>query len=384
MPLANVTVKECTVSEPFDRDQRDTSVKQLERIQRQADQVAQVFPELRQKWSVIRNMLSTFRSKARLKTQLHSQVEEQLQTVAKLVFELQEISLPVNETNLIGFRNMTSRQLTLLAQQLNTLKIAMDGKRKLRRRSNVKSIKLDTIEELDENVEFRSASKRFDPNRPQVIDSDALMKLFGYTSETEEMIESDTESLGEFIEISEGREVKIVTTRQTNREPCSESTDRTSESINQAKMDTTTPGDEHKTTEHHETTEELNNVMQPYTTSDLMKAQGSDDDLSLILYFLKNNVEPAQSDVAISSPAAKKLLINKEFYYLDDNGILHNVSKNGVQRWVVPRKYREEVMSLNHDLVCTGHQGVQRTRERIKGRYFWYRIHSDVRVRKIM
>jgi hypothetical protein len=27
---------------------------------------------------------------------------------------------------------------------------------------------------------------------------------------------------------------------------------------------------------------------------------------------------------------------------------------------------KEEIMSLNHDLVCTGHQGVQRTRERIK------------------
>ncbi len=36
-------------------------------------------------------------------------------------------------------------------------------------------------------------------------------------------------------------------------------------------------------------------------------------------------------------------------------------------------------MSLSHDLVCTGHQGVQRTRERIKARYYWYRMHSDVR-----
>jgi DNA-binding transcriptional regulator/RsmH inhibitor MraZ len=48
-------------------------------------------------------------------------------------------------------------------------------------------------------------------------------------------------------------------------------------------------------------------------------------------------------------------------------------------RWTLPQKYKEEIMSLNHDLVCTGHQGVQRTRERIKARYYWYRMHSDVR-----
>jgi hypothetical protein len=50
------------------------------------------------------------------------------------------------------------------------------------------------------------------------------------------------------------------------------------------------------------------------------------------------------------------------------------VSKYGVDRLVVPQKYKEETMSLSHDLVCTGHQGVQRTRERIKARYYWYRM----------
>ena len=109
-----------------------------------------------------------------------------------------------------------------------------------------------------------------------------------------------------------------------------------------------------------------------YTTIELRDAQKADDNLTLILYFLENNAEPAQSEVAISCSAAKKYLL--KFFYLNDNGILHNVSKYGVHRLVVPQKYKEETMSLSHDLVCTGHQGVQRTRERIKARYYWYRM----------
>jgi hypothetical protein len=54
---------------------------------------------------------------------------------------------------------------------------------------------------------------------------------------------------------------------------------------------------------------------------------------TLILYFLENNAEPAQSEVAISCSAAKKYLLNREFFYLNDNGILHNVSKYGVHRY---------------------------------------------------
>ena len=120
-------------------------------------------------------------------------------------------------------------------------------------------------------------------------------------------------------------------------------------------------------------------VVPHYATIEFRDAQKADDNLTLILYFLENNAEQAQSEVAIICSAAKKYLLNREFFYLNDNGILHNVSKYGVHRLVVPQKYKEEIMSLYHDLVCTGHQGVQRTRERIKARYYWYRMHSDVR-----
>ena len=50
-----------------------------------------------------------------------------------------------------------------------------------------------------------------------------------------------------------------------------------------------------------------------YTTIELRDAQKADDNLTLILYFLENNAEPAQSEVAISCSAAKKYLLNRVF-----------------------------------------------------------------------
>jgi hypothetical protein len=51
-------------------------------------------------------------------------------------------------------------------------------------------------------------------------------------------------------------------------------------------------------------------VVPHYTTIELQDAEKADDNLTLILYFLENNAEPAQSEVAINCSAAKKYLLN--------------------------------------------------------------------------
>jgi hypothetical protein len=54
-------------------------------------------------------------------------------------------------------------------------------------------------------------------------------------------------------------------------------------------------------------------VVPHYTTIELQDAQKANDNLTLILYFLENNVEPAQSELAISCSATKKYLLNRVF-----------------------------------------------------------------------
>jgi hypothetical protein len=64
---------------------------------------------------------------------------------------------------------------------------------------------------------------------------------------------------------------------------------------------------------------------------------------------------------------------------LDGDGVLRNKSKNNLIRLVVPKPYIQEVLSLNHDLPMTGHQGVNRTRARVKEKYYWCRMNKTIK-----
>ena len=116
-----------------------------------------------------------------------------------------------------------------------------------------------------------------------------------------------------------------------------------------------------------------------YTMDQLSKAQENDSDLNLIRSFLQIKVEPKDKMLFLASPAAKKYVINKEQFFLDENGILWNRSQNSTIRLVVPQEYKQEVMRLNHDLILTGHQGIGRTRARIKSKFYWYKMNEEVK-----
>ena len=44
----------------------------------------------------------------------------------------------------------------------------------------------------------------------------------------------------------------------------------------------------------------------------------------------------------------------------------------------VPESLRESVLSSHHDLPTAGHQGVVRTKSRLKERVFWFQMSKDV------
>jgi hypothetical protein len=45
---------------------------------------------------------------------------------------------------------------------------------------------------------------------------------------------------------------------------------------------------------------------------------------------------------------------------------------------VVPKMYREQIVKLCHDPPLAGHQGIERTIEKVKSRYYWRGISKDV------
>ena len=48
------------------------------------------------------------------------------------------------------------------------------------------------------------------------------------------------------------------------------------------------------------------------------------------------------------------------------------------QRRVVPKLYRAQIVKLCHDRPLAGHQGIERTIEKVKSRYYWRGISKDV------
>jgi hypothetical protein len=99
-----------------------------------------------------------------------------------------------------------------------------------------------------------------------------------------------------------------------------------------------------------------------YTPDQLTKAQENDSDLNLIRSCLQTKVEPQDTILVLASPAAKTYVINKEQVFLDENRILWNRSKSSTVRLILPKGCKQEAMRLNHYLIMTGHEGIDRTR----------------------
>ncbi len=121
--------------------------------------------------------------------------------------------------------------------------------------------------------------------------------------------------------------------------------------------------------------------MSGFTPAELKEEQEKDPDLAFILNWLKNDQEPPENELFLASPAAKNYWVNKELYYLDEDGVLFNLPKNEGKdhRLVVPSTLTKLVLELCHELPSAGHQGVSRTRLRVKHRYYWYNMTTEIR-----
>ena len=115
-------------------------------------------------------------------------------------------------------------------------------------------------------------------------------------------------------------------------------------------------------------------------------AQRSDPELAPIVRWLEAGEErPNWLEVAAESPATKCLADQWEAMRVDEQGVLVKrwEAAGGVGRdaWltVVPRALRAEVLSELHGGVMSGHVGERRTLHRLRQRFYWVGMRSDVR-----
>lgn len=115
-----------------------------------------------------------------------------------------------------------------------------------------------------------------------------------------------------------------------------------------------------------------------FSITDVVEAQAEDNDLSIILNWLSNKIEPKESELFLASPAAKSHWLNKEQYLLIDKVLYRNRGDTEEKDLVIPSKLKELVLRWNHDIPSGGHQGVARTKARIKEKFFWYGMGQDI------
>ena len=115
-----------------------------------------------------------------------------------------------------------------------------------------------------------------------------------------------------------------------------------------------------------------------FSGEEIQQEQSKDEDLILILSWLSENIRPSDADLALASPATKFYWINKERLKLRE-GVLHFLRKKETATdLVIPRGLKETALKLHHDLPSSGHQGIARTKIRIKEKFFWYGMGRDI------
>ena len=111
-----------------------------------------------------------------------------------------------------------------------------------------------------------------------------------------------------------------------------------------------------------------------------MQLQREDSDLTLVLEWLETKKDADSSVLFRSSPAGKYYWLNKDQLILIGRVLYQNEPETEEKRLVLPLKLRETALSLNHDLPLAGHQGVQRTKERVREKFFWYGMNKDIKL----
>ena len=109
-----------------------------------------------------------------------------------------------------------------------------------------------------------------------------------------------------------------------------------------------------------------------FSVEDLKGAQEADDDMKIILAWLKQSTIPSERDLFLASAPAKAYWLNKERFLLIDGVVYRQRDSEDEKNLVLPASLREEAIRLDHDIPSAGHQGVARTKTRLKEKYYWY------------
>ena len=96
----------------------------------------------------------------------------------------------------------------------------------------------------------------------------------------------------------------------------------------------------------------------------------------ITIYNEVNFSQPVQIQLFIANIRAKSHRLVKEMVKLIDGVLYRQKPDRDAGDWLlaIPESLRESVLSLHHDLPTTEHQGVARTKSRLKEKVFWFQM----------
>ena len=106
--------------------------------------------------------------------------------------------------------------------------------------------------------------------------------------------------------------------------------------------------------------------------------QRLDPKLAWVVRWRETGEEPTEGEVLMGDPQSKYYWVHREVFVLEGGILWRKGEKGKSARRVVPKKFREQIMKLCHDHPLDGHQGIERTVEKVKSRYYWRGISKDV------
>jgi transposase InsO family protein len=115
-----------------------------------------------------------------------------------------------------------------------------------------------------------------------------------------------------------------------------------------------------------------------YSSEELANRQAMDPDLRMLLAWLGGKEEPTEGELLLTSPAVKAYWVNREFFCLDHNVLWRKRKDELGLDLVVPVTLQAETLRLNHNVPTAGHQGINRTRARMREKFYWYGLTADV------
>ena len=110
---------------------------------------------------------------------------------------------------------------------------------------------------------------------------------------------------------------------------------------------------------------------------DLIKEQEADADLSFLRHWLMYKKEPIPLELSLANETAKYYYVHRDLFLLKD-GVIYMRKKFG-DRLVIPQAMKAHILSICHDIPTAGHFGVERTMQKVKESFAWYKCSQEVK-----